>query len=69
MRGTQAIYDEVKRRGAEIAVIGVPKTIDNDLPYIERTFGPIFGTIAGLGLWLSLLLKSAFALVGVGAYL
>ena len=37
--------------------------------YIERAFGPIFGTIAGLGLWLSLLLKSAFALVGFGAYL
>ena len=37
--------------------------------YIERTFGPMTGTIAGLGLWLSLLLKSAFALVGFGAYL
>ena len=37
--------------------------------YIERAFGPIFGTIAGLGLWLSLLLKSSFALVGFGAYL
>ena len=37
--------------------------------YIERTFGPIFGTIAGIGLWLSLLLKSSFALVGFGAYL
>ena len=37
--------------------------------YIERTFGPILGTISGLGLWLSLLLKSSFALVGFGAYL
>jgi amino acid transporter len=37
--------------------------------YIERTFGPIFGTIAGIGLWLSLLLKSSFALVGFGVYL
>lgn len=37
--------------------------------YIERTFGPIMGTISGIGLWLSLLLKSAFALVGFGAYL
>lgn len=37
--------------------------------YLERTFGPLTGTIAGLGLWLSLLLKSAFALVGFGAYL
>ena len=30
---------------------------------------PANATIAGLGLWLSLLLKSAFALVGFGAYL
>lgn len=37
--------------------------------YIERTFGPLIGTISGLGLWLSLLLKSSFALVGLGAYL
>jgi amino acid transporter/nucleotide-binding universal stress UspA family protein len=37
--------------------------------YIERAFGPLFGTIAGFGLWLSLLFKSAFALVGFGAYL
>ena len=37
--------------------------------YIERAFGPLFGTISGLGLWLSLLLKSAFSLVGLSAYL
>jgi amino acid transporter/mannitol/fructose-specific phosphotransferase system IIA component (Ntr-type) len=37
--------------------------------YISRAFGPLPGTIAGLGLWLSLLFKSAFALVGLSAYL
>ena len=37
--------------------------------YIERAFGPILGTISGIGLWLSLLLKSSFALVGFSAYL
>ncbi len=37
--------------------------------YIERAFGPIFGTISGIGLWLAMLLKSAFALVGLGAYM
>lgn len=37
--------------------------------FIERTFGPVFGTIAGIGLWLSLLLKSSFALIGFGVYL
>ena len=37
--------------------------------FIERTFGPLFGTIAGLGLWASFLLKAAFALIGFSAYL
>ncbi len=37
--------------------------------YIERAFGPFMGTVSGIGLWLSLLLKSSFALVGFGAYL
>ena len=37
--------------------------------YIERAFGPLFGTISGIGLWLAMLLKSAFALVGLGAYM
>ena len=36
--------------------------------YIERTFGPLCGTVAGLGLFLSILFKSAFALIGLGAY-
>jgi len=37
--------------------------------YIDRAMGPLFGTIAGLGMWFSLVFKSAFALVGLGAYL
>jgi len=37
--------------------------------YVERTFGPLFGTIAGIGLWASFLLKASFALVGFAAYL
>lgn len=37
--------------------------------YIERALGPLFGTISGIGLWFSLLFKSSFALVGLGAYL
>ena len=31
--------------------------------------GPLFGTIAGIGTWLALILKVAFALVGMGAYI
>ena len=36
--------------------------------YLERTYGPLIGTISGLGLWASFLLKSAFALIGFSAY-
>ena len=37
--------------------------------YIERVFGPMFGTMIGLALWASFLLKAAFALIGFSAYL
>ena len=44
-------------------------TSGGDYIYIERTYGPLFGTIAGLGLWASFLLKAAFALIGLSAYM
>ncbi len=37
--------------------------------YLDRIFGPLVGTIAGVALWASMLLKSSFALLGFGAYL
>ena len=37
--------------------------------YVERAFGPLVGTISGLGLWANFMLKSAFALIGFKAYL
>ena len=37
--------------------------------YIERVFGPMYGTMTGLALWASFLLKAAFALIGFSAYL
>lgn len=40
-----------------------------DYFYIMRGFGPLLGTIAGFSAWLSLSLKGAFALIGMGAYL
>ena len=39
LRGAHAIVNEITRRGLPIAVVGVPKTIDNDLDWIERSFG------------------------------
>jgi APA family basic amino acid/polyamine antiporter len=37
--------------------------------FLDRSLGPLFGTIGGIGIWLTLLLKVAFALIGMGAYL
>ena len=39
LRGAAGVYEEITRRELKIAVVGVPKTIDNDIPYIRRTFG------------------------------
>ncbi len=38
-RGAHAIYEEVARRGAPKAIVGIPKTIDNDIPFVWMTFG------------------------------
>jgi 6-phosphofructokinase 1 len=38
-RGAHAIVEEVARQGLNIAVVGIPKTIDNDLLFCDRTFG------------------------------
>ncbi len=38
-RGALAISEDVVRRGHKIAVVGVPKTIDNDLRFMQRSFG------------------------------
>ena len=37
--------------------------------FLDRALGPLFGTIGGLGSWVAVIFKSAFALVGMGAYL
>lgn len=39
MRATKLITEEITRRDLKISVIGIPKTIDNDLNMIDRTFG------------------------------
>ena len=37
--------------------------------FLDRSMGPMVGTVGGLGTWVALVFKSAFALVGMGAYL
>jgi 6-phosphofructokinase 1 len=39
LRGASAISEEIERRKLKIAVIGIPKTIDNDISFIQRSFG------------------------------
>lgn len=39
LRGAREIVDEIAKRKEEISVIGIPKTIDNDINYVQKTFG------------------------------
>lgn len=45
LRGAHAISEEIGRRNLKVSVIGVPKTIDNDISYLNKTFG--FETAVG----------------------
>ncbi|WCJ29537.1 ATP-dependent 6-phosphofructokinase 6 [Euphorbia peplus] len=38
-KGAAVIYEEIRRRGLKVAVVGIPKTIDNDIPVIDKSFG------------------------------
>jgi 6-phosphofructokinase 1 len=38
-RGGNDLVQEAKRRGHPLSVVGIPKTIDNDVPFVTRTFG------------------------------
>lgn len=38
-RGALHIAEEIAKRGNRMAVVGIPKTIDNDLSFVERSFG------------------------------
>ncbi len=39
LRGASALVQELQKRNLPISVIGIPKTIDNDIEWIERSFG------------------------------
>jgi 6-phosphofructokinase 1 len=39
LTGAQRIYEEIRLRGLQIAVVGIPKTIDNDIAFVDKTFG------------------------------
>ena len=39
LKGVNAIGEEIKKRGSKISVVGIPKTIDNDIDLIDKSFG------------------------------
>ena len=39
IRGAMSVVDEIDRRGSKISVVGIPKTIDNDVMYTDKSFG------------------------------
>src|SRR5262245_9691099 len=38
-RGARELFQEAQRRGHALSVVGIPKTIDNDIPFVSRSFG------------------------------
>ena len=38
-KGALALYEEAQKRGRKLAIVGIPKTIDNDLSFVQRSFG------------------------------
>lgn len=38
-RGAHELYNELLRRGLDIAIVGIPKTIDDDIPFVQPSFG------------------------------
>jgi 6-phosphofructokinase 1 len=38
-RGANDLYQEARKRGHALSVVGVPKTVDNDVGFVSRTFG------------------------------
>ena len=39
LKGAHGLIEEIERRGLKISVVGIPKTIDNDISYIQSSFG------------------------------
>jgi 6-phosphofructokinase 1 len=41
LRGAHAICEESSRRGLRLSIVGIPKTIDNDIAFVWQSFGYI----------------------------
>ncbi|MCR5731695.1 MAG: ATP-dependent 6-phosphofructokinase [Sphaerochaetaceae bacterium] len=66
LKGANAIGLEIKKRGLKIAVVGVPKTIDNDLSFIDSSFGFDTATQVAAGIVRGAHVEARNAINGVG---
>ena len=64
--GAMRISAEIARRGLRISVIGVPKTIDNDVPFIDRSFGYVSAYSAAVDVISSARVEAVAARDGLG---
>ncbi|MBR1937801.1 MAG: ATP-dependent 6-phosphofructokinase [Spirochaetales bacterium] len=66
LKGANAIGLEIKKRGLKIAVVGVPKTIDNDLSFIDSSFGFDTATQVAAGIVRGAHVEARNAMNGIG---
>jgi 6-phosphofructokinase 1 len=66
MNGAMRVCAEIARRGPRIGVIGVPKTIDNDVPFIDRSFGFVSAYSAAVDVIRSARIEAMAARDGIG---
>ena len=66
MKGAMRVAEEIGNRGLRIGVIGVPKTIDNDVPYIDRSFGFVSAYSAAVDVIRSARVEAMAARNGIG---
>lgn len=66
MNGAIHMCAEIARRGLRIGVIGIPKTIDNDIPFIDRSFGFVSAYSAAVDVIRSARVEAMAARNGIG---
>jgi 6-phosphofructokinase 1 len=66
LRGALRLAAEVERRGLKISVVGIPKTIDNDIPFIDRSFGFVSAYSAAVDVIRSARVEATGAKDGIG---
>jgi 6-phosphofructokinase 1 len=66
LNGAMRVCAEIARRGLRIGVVGVPKTIDNDVPFIDRSFGFVSAYSAAVDVIRSARIEAMAARDGIG---